>query len=217
MATIVNSTFTVSVISPIRSRLSQSLCHLIQSTIAAECFFSQKLKPKQQTDLIIFNRQEQSACSILADLQILNAENKTQNCLIINLERTEHDSKLVEWPQVKGVFYTDCNQEKIAHGAKKILEGHIWLPRDILNEFIKNKRRPPKQLYTLSEENTLTKREKQVLELISQGKTNKKIAETLFISEFTIKSHLYNIYQKLGVSTRLEASNWFNEYMAHEI
>jgi len=50
----------------------------------------------------------------------------------------------------------------------------------------------------------LSYREKQVVELISQGFKNKEIAERMFISEQTVKNHLHNIFDKLGVSDRLE-------------
>jgi len=50
----------------------------------------------------------------------------------------------------------------------------------------------------------LSTREKQVVELISQGFRNKEIAERMFISEQTVKNHLHNIFDKLGVSDRLE-------------
>ena len=50
----------------------------------------------------------------------------------------------------------------------------------------------------------LSEREKQVVELIAQGFKNKEIAERMFISEQTVKNHLHNIFDKLGVSDRLE-------------
>tara|TARA_R110001592_G_C13182079_1_gene751063 strand:+ start:3692 stop:6451 length:2760 start_codon:yes stop_codon:yes gene_type:complete len=51
----------------------------------------------------------------------------------------------------------------------------------------------------------LTKRERQVLETIITGETNKEVAEKLFISEQTVKWHLHQIYQKLGVKNRTRA------------
>jgi len=54
----------------------------------------------------------------------------------------------------------------------------------------------------------LSQRELQVLRLIAAGKTNRAIAEELFISEKTVARHVSNIFDKLGVSTRTAAAAW---------
>ena len=56
---------------------------------------------------------------------------------------------------------------------------------------------------------TLTAREIQVLHKVAKGKLNKEIASDLAISEGTVKQHLSNIYEKIGVGNRVEASNAF--------
>jgi DNA-binding NarL/FixJ family response regulator len=50
----------------------------------------------------------------------------------------------------------------------------------------------------------ITKRERQVVEKICLGKTNKQIAEELFISLQTVKDHTHRIYSKLGVKSRMQ-------------
>lgn len=57
---------------------------------------------------------------------------------------------------------------------------------------------------TAKEITPLSFREKQVVSLVSQGFRNKEIADRMFISEQTVKNHLHNIFDKLGVSDRLE-------------
>jgi ATP/maltotriose-dependent transcriptional regulator MalT len=52
------------------------------------------------------------------------------------------------------------------------------------------------------EEFHLTAREKEILELLIKGSSNKQIESDLFISSHTVKNHIYNIYQKLGVKSR---------------
>jgi NarL family two-component system response regulator LiaR len=54
----------------------------------------------------------------------------------------------------------------------------------------------------------LSSREQEVLRLLSQGSTNREIAEALEISENTVKAHLKSILRKLGVSNRVEAAGW---------
>jgi DNA-binding NarL/FixJ family response regulator len=52
----------------------------------------------------------------------------------------------------------------------------------------------------------LSTREREVYELLAQGRTNREIAKTLFISESTTKVHVRHIYEKLGVHSRAEAT-----------
>jgi DNA-binding CsgD family transcriptional regulator len=52
----------------------------------------------------------------------------------------------------------------------------------------------------------LTHREREILELVSAGQTNRQIAESLFISVPTVKRHLTTAYGKLGVDSRAEAA-----------
>jgi DNA-binding CsgD family transcriptional regulator len=54
----------------------------------------------------------------------------------------------------------------------------------------------------------LSEREAQVLRLLAAGKTNRDIAEALFISEKTVARHVSNIFDKLGVSSRAAATAW---------
>ena len=50
----------------------------------------------------------------------------------------------------------------------------------------------------------MTKREREITDLISQGMSNKEIAQLLNIAVYTVKSHVHNILQKLALDTRLQ-------------
>ena len=54
------------------------------------------------------------------------------------------------------------------------------------------------------ERSPLSQREREIVALVAQGYKNKEMAEKMFISEQTVKNHLHNIFDKLGVSDRLE-------------
>jgi LuxR family transcriptional regulator of csgAB operon len=104
-----------------------------------------------------------------------------------------------------GVFYEDDAPEKIVKGIQAILQGQLWFSRGTMTRFIlqnKNRMRcdvqPPH----------LTSREKEILIHLTSGAGNKEIAESLCVSQFTVKTHLYNIFKKIDVKTRGQASNW---------
>jgi DNA-binding NarL/FixJ family response regulator len=55
---------------------------------------------------------------------------------------------------------------------------------------------------------TLTRRELEILQLVAEGHSNSQLAKTLWVTEQTVKFHLSNIYRKLDVANRTEASRW---------
>jgi DNA-binding NarL/FixJ family response regulator len=57
----------------------------------------------------------------------------------------------------------------------------------------------------------MTKREKQVIELISDGYTNKEIAQKLHLSTYTVKSHVHNILEKLALNTRVQIAKYAHD------
>jgi DNA-binding CsgD family transcriptional regulator len=59
-------------------------------------------------------------------------------------------------------------------------------------------------LDTVARQFNISKREREIMELILQGKRNKEIESLLYISRSTVKNHIYNLYQKLGVKSRVE-------------
>ena len=54
----------------------------------------------------------------------------------------------------------------------------------------------------------LTKREREILKLVAEGHSNSQLARMLWVTEQTVKFHLSNIYRKLEVANRTEASRW---------
>jgi DNA-binding NarL/FixJ family response regulator len=54
----------------------------------------------------------------------------------------------------------------------------------------------------------LTRRELEILRLVGEGRTNREVAELLWVSDQTVKFHLANVYRKLGVNTRADAVEW---------
>jgi LuxR family transcriptional regulator of csgAB operon len=89
-----------------------------------------------------------------------------------------------------------------------MLTGENWFPRRILDDWLERQRNtmvPPILTQNLPE---LTDRERQILWHIDMASTNAQIAFSLSISEHTVKTHIYNIFRKISVRNRTQASNW---------
>ncbi len=89
----------------------------------------------------------------------------------------------------------------IGVNIKQFIEDRILLKSQLQKEEIKE-----------DELLKLTEREKEVLELVSQGYADKEIASKLFLSIHTIKSHLRSLYHKLGVRNRVQAANKYSGF-----
>jgi len=105
---------------------------------------------------------------------------------------------------VRGYFDLNDPSNQLSDAIHIIHKGEIWLPRDkmssIMDRIISVVGRDLKEK-TLDQ---LTPTEFQVLRLIGQGKSNDEIAEAMFISKNTVRSHIKSIYAKLDTHSRLQ-------------
>jgi DNA-binding NarL/FixJ family response regulator len=92
--------------------------------------------------------------------------------------------------------------EQIVRAIRLVCEGQVVFPAVARKWMF---RPPPEPAITLSS------REMEVLTAVADGLTNSEVAERLHISENTVKYHLQNIYQRLGVTNRTEASRYYLE------
>lgn len=84
-----------------------------------------------------------------------------------------------------------------------LAEGAVWLDREIANALFAH---PPGERSTGSVYERLSPRERDVLDLLVAGHTNEEIAEALGRARPTVRTHLANVYRKLGVSDRVSAA-----------
>lgn len=85
-----------------------------------------------------------------------------------------------------------------------VLENAVTIPDKVVKKMLLSTNA---SVATLNENEQLTTREKEILQLLAKGATYKNISAQLFISLETVKRHCHNIYKKLGVSNRTEAIN----------
>ena len=110
---------------------------------------------------------------------------------------------------VRGIFYANDLPDHLQKGIHGLLEGDIWISREIMSRFIPETGEAKR--LSANEASVLSEREVEILNLVARGAMNTEIGEKLYISRHTVKSHLYNIYKKIKVTNRLEAALWVKE------
>jgi len=148
----------------------------------------------------------------LATLQRLQAaRNKTR---VIVLTASDDKNEFVQAMKLgtSGIVLKQTATELLIKSIRKVHAGEIWLDSHttaaVIRQFVANDEAPaPQQIAPAGrdrERSPLSQREREIVALVAQGFKNKEMAEKMFISEQTVKNHLHNIFDKLGVSDRLE-------------
>jgi len=96
----------------------------------------------------------------------------------------------------------------LVKAIRAVSEGHAILDPHITNQVLARIRALASRPQTAASD-TLTAQELRVLAILAEGKTNKEIARDLSVSEKTVRNHVYNLFQKLGVSSRSQATARF--------
>ena len=111
----------------------------------------------------------------------------------------------------KGYVLKTMASAQLIYAIEEVLGGKIYLPLALSSRFFEYFQQSFREETTKQESDEenllsyLTQREEEVLELLTQGITYKGVANKLFISETTVKTHVNNIFQKLQVNDRTQA------------
>jgi len=98
------------------------------------------------------------------------------------------------------------SSEALINAIECILNGKIYLPTSLEKQLIQHQQQAHTSL-EIAASYDVTSRQIEVLILLAQGLSNNKIADALFISEHTVKSHIKQLYQKLQVDSRISCIN----------
>src|SRR5579872_2336776 len=108
-----------------------------------------------------------------------------------------------------GIVLKQSPTDLLFKSIRKVHAGEIWLDTHttaaVMRQFSTNEDYASLPANGRTRERSpLSQREREIVALVAQGFKNKEMAEKMFISEQTVKNHLHNIFDKLGVSDRLE-------------
>ena len=105
----------------------------------------------------------------------------------------------------RGIFYRSHSLKFLSKCIRTVQKGQIWASNEDLEHILRALTRlSPLQFNNADGMPLLTRREEDVVHLVADGLTNREIAQKLKVKEHSIRNYLYRIFDKLGVSTRVE-------------
>jgi len=106
----------------------------------------------------------------------------------------------------RGIFtITDSNLRILCKCLLRVAAGQVWANSEQLNYLVELISEVPSlRVFNTTGRPLLTPREEQVVALVAEGLSNRQVARELNLSEHTIKKYLFRIFEKLGISTRVE-------------
>ncbi|MCX2499461.1 LuxR C-terminal-related transcriptional regulator [Plesiomonas shigelloides] len=128
--------------------------------------------------------------------------------LLFNVPLSIEPEDILLWPTISGVFHDIDNENTLIKGINSIIGGELWLSRSLCGLLIEHLRHNQPALVNYPK---LTIREREVLEQLRSGASNMDIACMLFVSEHTVKAHIYNLFRKINVRNRTQALKWATE------
>jgi len=134
--------------------------------------------------------------------------------IIMDLIPTQDDILIFVQAGVSGFILIDATINDFLKTIRSVAKGFQVLPTNLTGSLFSqiiesavNELKPSALLDSVR----MTKREKQVIELISDGHTNKEIAQELHLSTYTVKSHVHNILEKLALNTRVQIAKYAHD------
>lgn len=156
-------------------------------------------------DLILLDLNMRGANGLTALRMLREAEIDTQ-VVILTVSDAEQDLVAAVRGGADGYLLKDSEPEELLGKLRLAARGQMVFDAQLTGALVQAIRDDTPVAGT--ETQSLTERERQILELIASGLSNKLIARDLGISDGTVKVHVKNLLRKLGLHSRLEAAVW---------
>lgn len=153
-------------------------------------------------------------------LDLLDPLGNTIKVALINADDTEEGVyDILRRFDLRGIFLKNSTSEQFVQGINAILANECWFSRKLIAKMFYQMRqeRYKKPAFDADLSDILTCKEVKILQTMAGGHTNQGIADQLFLSPHTVKTHLYHLYQKLGITNRVQAVNWAKKYLRNEL
>ena len=203
-----------------RSLEHELVSHFLQSECGMRCMYCNQIEhlldngngTQEQKNIILFDVTDQDIKRLLFHLEDeYKRLAEDYHIALFNLDHNTGMESEALRAGVRGFFYKSDSIELFLKGVFMVARRQLWVSREVLEKCVVEKVNghssgKPKQL--VQKKHNLTKREVEILSLVTVGSKNDDIADKLCISPHTVKTHLYNVFKKINVEDRLQAALW---------
>jgi DNA-binding NarL/FixJ family response regulator len=156
----------------------------------------------QNIDLVLLgNRNTQNLFDLMASLKATRPDLR----IIVTGSGDEETILKAIVAGAKGYVDEAASPAEFVQAVRVVSQGSVWAPRRVLSLFIERVSSAPGRVFSTGRL-TFTDREKEVLEMLVAGRSNKEIGSPLGIGERTVKAHVAKLLRKVGVQNRIALS-----------
>jgi len=174
---------------------------------AASCQEALSLIEAYQPDVCIINNRinQQSGLDVISRLKQAGA-----GCRFLYLTSSMKPSELNQALKlrVEGVILKEALPEELLFAVRMLARGRKYYEFELLEWKLTEQRN--------ENEHQLTPKEQEVLQMVSEGMSNKGIAARLFVTEYTVKKHVSQILSKLNMPDRTKAALYYHNHTHHD-
>ncbi len=163
-------------------------------------------KAKELAPDVIFMDLNMPVCSGLEAIQTLQAEMPQTNILVLTISENDEDLFAAIRFGARGYLLKNAEPEELIQAIHQVALGGAVVSPFMASKLLAEFTQKTSRLKMEDANTSLSPREEEVLQQLAQGLTNKQIADLLFISENTVKTHLRSIMEKLHVTNRTQAA-----------
>jgi DNA-binding NarL/FixJ family response regulator len=162
-----------------------------------------ELATRDDVDLVLLgSRGGQNLFDLMASLKVSRPDLR----IIVTGSGTDDETILKALAAgAKGYVDEAASPDEFVMAIRMVFQGSVWAPRRVISLFIERVTSAPGRFFPAGR-GTFTDREKEVLELLVAGRSNKEIGAALGIEERTVKAHVAKLMRKVGVRNRIALS-----------
>ncbi len=145
-----------------------------------------------------------NVATALESIRTLRAQQRPVNLLVLLPSFDDSVTFRLLRLGVKGLLTYSQAQEELGRAAHQVSAGGYWVPRELLTRFVESILPELHGCKSLETQADISRREREVLDLLLDNLSNKEIAGKLFVCERTVKFHVSNLLSKFGVQRRAD-------------